>query len=116
MKKAVIGGIAAFLFGVLVWAVISAISGRREAWDSSLYFQAGLPVLYLGSLGLGYLHPHRSWFYGFLPFAGQFIWMITVHGLGNLWPLGLAFMTVLSIPAMIAARFGAALAKKGRSH
>jgi hypothetical protein len=30
--------------GALVWVEASVLSGRREAWDSSLYWTMGYPV------------------------------------------------------------------------
>jgi hypothetical protein len=47
--------------GVVVWVVVSEVSGRREAWDSPLYFSVGIPVLYVLTACLAYVEPDRSW-------------------------------------------------------
>ena len=47
--------------GLAVWLAVGFISGRREAWDSSLYFMAGIPVMCLIAFALAYRFPTRSW-------------------------------------------------------
>ena len=95
------------LTGALVWIVVSKVSGRREAWDSSLYFSVGYPVICLLSLALGYFAPAQSWRWGVAPFAGQFVWLLLSQGPGNLLPLGIFAFAVISVPAIVAAKIGA---------
>lgn len=45
MKKDYWLYLAAAAGGAAVWIVIAAASGRREAWDSGLYFSAGIPAV-----------------------------------------------------------------------
>jgi hypothetical protein len=99
-------GVAAFS-GILVWVVVSSVSGRREAWDSAYYFQVGIPALCLVSAVLGYLSPTRSWRWGAVPLGAQTVWMFATQGLGNLWPLGLIAGGIFAMPPVLAARFGA---------
>ena len=47
----------AILSGAVVWAVISAISGRSEAWDSSWHFSLGIIVICALSAILGFVSP-----------------------------------------------------------
>ena len=93
--------------GVLVWIVVSALSGRREAWDSSWYFSVGNPVICLISLVMGFLVPKQSWRWGVAPFVGQFVWLLLSQGPGNLLPLGIIAFAVVSVPAVVAAKVGA---------
>jgi hypothetical protein len=93
--------------GVLVWTLVSAATGRREAWDSGAYYQFGLPALCLVSALLAYFEPDRSWRWGAVPLAAQAVAMFAIQGLGNLWPLGLIVTGVLAVPPILTARLGA---------
>ena len=100
--------------GAAVWALIASASGRKEAWDSDLYFSLGLPAVCLMSMALGLLVPHRSWRWGVLPMAGQFAWLLLSEGAGNLLPLGVIAFGIFSVPAIIAAWIGAAIGTRAR--
>lgn len=104
--------VIAALAGALVWIVVSAASGRREAWDAPAYFSLGYPLVCALSLALGYLAPARSWRWGLAPFAGQFVWLLLTQGPGNLLPLGIVAFGVISLPAVLAARVGAYFGRK----
>ena len=113
-KGMVLSGVS-LVFGAVVWAVIAHVSGKREAWDSGVYFRVGLPVCYAASGIVGYVKPRRSWRWGVLPFAGQLLWMIvSTREIGSLMPLGAVLMGVLSLPGVFLAIVGAALAKGKR--
>ena len=99
-------GIAA-VSGILVWVLVSSISGRREAWDSAAYFQVGIPALCLVSAVMGYLAPDRAWRWGAIPLGAQLVWMLVTQGPGNLLPLGLIVGGILAVPPILAARLGA---------
>ena len=98
------------LSGVLVWIVVSAVSGKKEAWDSSWY-GAGYAFICAVSITLGYLKPVQTWRWGVLPFMGQFVWMLISQEVGNLLPLGIIVFGVMSLPAAIAAKMGAYFSK-----
>jgi hypothetical protein len=108
--------LSAFLLGIAVWIAVSALSGRREAWDSAWYFSVGMPILCAGSMILAFCEPGRSWRWGVAPFAGQFVWMLVSEGPGNLLPLGIVAFGIFSLPAILAARAGAFLANKRAAH
>ena len=110
-KKEIWFYVVAFLFGALVWTLISAISGRKEAWDSSWYFSVGYPAICLMALAMGLVVPRRSWRWGVTPFAGQFAWLLLSQGVGNLLPLGIIAFAVMSLPAVLAAKVGAYFGK-----
>lgn len=95
-----------------MWVGISMVSGRREAFDSALYYQIGMPVICLASAVLGFLEPRKSWRWGALPICGQFFWLLITQGPGNLLPLGMIAFSILSIPSIISARIGAFVGRK----
>ena len=99
--------VIAAMSGILVWVAVASVSGRREAWDSSAYFQFGIPALCLVSLIMGYLSPDRAWRWGAVPLAAQLAWMLVTQGAGNLLPLGLIVGGILAVPSILTARFGA---------
>lgn len=45
----------AVVTGIVVWVVVSMVSGRREAWDSQWYFLIGIPVVCVMSGALGFI-------------------------------------------------------------
>lgn len=107
MKKDVWLYAAALVVGVVVWIVVSNATGKREAWDSDVYFSLGIPAVCLASFVLAMLEPRRSWRWGVLPLIGQFLTMLITQGVGNLLPLGIIVFGVLSVPSVLTARLGA---------
>ena len=101
--------IAAAAGGALIWVLICSVSGRKEAWDSDLYFSVGMPAVCLLAAVLGFLEPRRTWRWGAAPFVGQFVAMLGMVGPGNLLPLGIIVFAVLAAPSIVAARLGAFL-------
>jgi hypothetical protein len=101
--------VAAFVAGVVVWILVSFYSGKREAWDSDLYFTVGIPALCLVAGILGYVEPHRSWRWGIVPLFGQGVWMLVSQGFGNLFPLGLLVLGLFALPSIVTAKVGAAI-------
>jgi hypothetical protein len=104
--------LASAIGGAAIWIAISAATGRREAWDSDLYFTLGIPAVCVLSLVLGFAEPTRPWRWGVLPLAGQFAWMLVTAGPGNVLPLGVIMFGILSVPSVITAWLGAAIARK----
>ncbi|MBU6482934.1 MAG: hypothetical protein KGS09_20640 [Nitrospirae bacterium] len=112
MKKDFWLYLGAIVCGVLVWAFVSATSGRREAWDSGLYFSVGMPIVCVISAAIGYFEPSRPWRWGVVPLIGQFFWMLLTQGPGNLLPLGGIVFGILSLPSIVTAQIGASLGSK----
>ena len=113
-SKQIVMSVLAVAFGAALWAALVHVSGKREAWDSEIYFRIGLPVCYAVSGIFGFVEPHHSWRWGALPFVGQFMWMIVSAGVGSLMPLGAIAMGVFALPGVLLAILGAALARKMR--
>ena len=103
---------AALFAGVLVWMLVIAVSGRREAWDSDLYFTLGIPALCLVAGMFGFYGPDRPWRWGLIPMAGQALCMLGMQGIGNLFPLGLIAFGIFAIPLILMARLGASLSRR----
>lgn len=99
--------------GIVVWTLVLAVSHKREAWDSDLYFTVGMPAVCLLSALLGYLEPHKPWRWGAAPFAGQALVMLLTQGPGNLLPLGIVMFGVLALPSIVSAKMGARAARRG---
>jgi hypothetical protein len=100
----------AFMSGVVVWSLVTAITGRREAWDSELYFTLGIPTVSLVAGILGYVEPQRWWRWGILPLAGQLVSVLVTQGLGNLLPVGVIAFGLLALPSVVTAKLGALFA------
>ncbi|MGE3152851.1 MAG: hypothetical protein AB7G48_04850 [Nitrospiraceae bacterium] len=49
------------LAGLLVCLVISIVTGRKEAWDSEVYFSVGIPIMCALIFAIGYRFPERAW-------------------------------------------------------
>lgn len=100
--------IIAAVAGVALWFTTSMLTGQREAWDSSLYWSVTYPAALVTCAVLGYAYPRRSWLWALVLFASQFVAMlIQARELGNLWPLGLAMIAIMSLPGVWAARIAA---------
>ena len=110
-KKALPYALAAAA-GAAVWLGVMAATGRREAWDSGLYWSLGMPLMFLVSGALGYFFPERTWRWALAGFGGQAAAAFVRNPSGNLLPLGLILFLVLSLPCMAGARIGAALRRR----
>ena len=102
--------LTAILGGAAIWAGIAQATGRREAWDSPLYFLVGIPVACALSFALALFEPARPWRWGLLPFLGQLLFLLLSEGVGNLLPIGMIVYGVCSVPAILAASLGAFIA------
>lgn len=95
--------------GAVGWIAITATSGRREAWDSELYFGLFLPGIAILVAWLGFLSPRGAWRWAFVPFAAQALIALVQDPAGGLLPLGLivfaVFGAVCLVPAVVGAWF-----------
>ena len=60
-----------FALGVVGWVMIAKVSGRREAWDSELYFSVFMPSIAIIVGLVSWLIPRQYGRWAFLPFLGQ---------------------------------------------
>jgi hypothetical protein len=47
--------------GLLVCLAISLATGRKEAWDSEVYFSVGIPVMCVLIFAVGHRFPELPW-------------------------------------------------------
>lgn len=96
----------ATIIGIALWFFAALMSGKREAWDASVYWTFFYPIALIVSASLGYLYPERPWRWVLWLFLGQFLGMCLRNGeLGSLFPLGLIMFGVLALPGVLAANF-----------
>ena len=104
----------AFVAGLLLMLAAAEVSGRREAWDSGVYWSVFYPLSVLACGLLGWLFPDRPWRWALALFLGQCIAMLLRNGeLGSLFPLGVVLFGILSLPGVLVAKLGARM--RGRA-
>ena len=111
---------ASFLIGLIVgaaiWWLSPLITGRREPWDAgSGYYEGAL--LGAGVLGGLLLPEHSRWFVAGI-FVGQVLVLLgavlTEPSSGGLWPLGVVFLALYSLLALLGATLGSGLRRLRR--
>lgn len=101
--------------GAALWLIGAEYTGRREAWDSGVYWAVFYPLAVAACGFLGYLFPERPSRWALALFLSQFVVMIVRSGeIGGLAPLGLMMMLVLALPGAAVAKLGAGLKRKAR--
>jgi len=91
-----------------------AASGRREAWDSPLYWSAAYPLCIALAALLAYAAPERPWRWAFAVMLVQPVVMVlTSGGDFGLLPLGLFLFAILALPPIVAARLCSSLRLRG---
>jgi hypothetical protein len=93
---------AAALTGLGVCLAISLATGRKEAWDSSLYFSLGIPVMALVVFAISYAFPRSAWRWTIAMALGQSVAMLMSGNSLSLWPLSIIAMTICSLPQFAA--------------
>ncbi|MEO8455326.1 MAG: hypothetical protein ABI454_09210 [Sphingomicrobium sp.] len=110
------GWIASVVTGAILWSVASVSLARREPWDAPSYWTLWYPAAVVAAAALGYFFPRRSWRWPVVLMLMQLPVMMFVTGSdASLLPLGAALLLALSIPGMMAAMMGAAVARRFRS-
>jgi hypothetical protein len=88
--------------GLVVWTGLSVIGGIgaadgfrvREAWDTSLYFYLGVPVMAVSVAVAAFLRPTRSWRWPLWLVGGHQVGVLVV-GLGMQSGLSLIILTII---------------------
>lgn len=103
----------AIISGMGLWFWASQASGRREPWDDATYWTVAYPIAVVLSGILGFMFVERPWRWALTLFLAQFAAMTIRNGeLGNMWPMGLMLLVVLSVPGMALGKFAARLRGK----
>jgi hypothetical protein len=98
----------ALVTGMLLELGVHALSGRREAWDSTQYWTIGIPCALAASAAIGFFSRGSDWIWTAAVIPGQVATMMIRSGeIGGLWPLTVILSAVLSAPFVIAAFVGA---------
>ncbi len=90
----------AIVAGTALWLTASAIGGKAEPWDSSIYWTVAYPVAIVLAGFLGYVFPQRPWRWAVVVIFMQAAVMVIAGSGFGLLPLGLILLTVLSLPAV----------------
>ena len=108
-RDSLLAHVLSAMAGLALWAVTAEVTGKREPWDTGIYWTVSYPLAVIGSALLGFLFPQRPWRWAAMVMLMQFVVMIAMgSGLG-LWPLGLIVLAVLAAPAALAAVLAAKL-------
>lgn len=99
----------AIVGGAMLWLVTAAITGRREAWDSGLYWTVAYPLAIVLAGVLGYRVPERPWRWAWAILLAQAAVLAVADSDLSLLPLGLIMFSVLALPAMAVARMTAGI-------
>jgi hypothetical protein len=90
--------------GALLWQVTAIAGGRREAWDSPLYFTVAYPLALVLAGVLAGQHPDRAWRFALAAMWIQPVVMTITSGSDfSLLPLGLIMFGVLALPPIAVA-------------
>ena len=104
----VVPALVALALGATLWIVGGVVSGRKEPWDTGVYWTGVYPLSLLGGMLMARGWPARAWRWPLLVFLGQFVGVALRNGeVGNLWPLAIAMFLVLSLPGIALARLAA---------
>lgn len=105
----------AALAGLVVCLAITITTGRKEAWDSGVYFVVGIPLMCVLIFALSYLFPIRAWRWTLSMAVGQSVAVALGGGSLSLWPLSIVAITVVSLPQLVAGSVASTLAKRKAS-
>ncbi len=98
--------------GAVGWVAISQVTGRREAWDSELYFSWFLPSIAIIVGALACFAPERAWRWAFVPFAAQAVVAFVQNPTANLLPMGLLVFAFYGAVCLIPVKIGTAIRRR----
>ena len=98
--------------GAATWVYTAWVGGRREAWDSELYFLFVIPAIALMAAVVAFFVPDRFWRWAMLPFAGQALVAFIQNPTANLLPIGLLVFALHGALCIIPAAAGAAIGRR----
>jgi len=99
--------------GALLWLAKMGASGKREAWDSGLYWLGAYPVSVLLAAWLGYEFPRMAWRWGLAIMLTQAVTLAVTALDFSMLPLGLIVFSILALPLVAAAVLGAWWRRRG---
>jgi hypothetical protein len=112
MPRRTILALVAIATGVALELAVQMAGGRREAWDSPIYWTVGIPAAAVVAAVIGYVASGKEWLSTALIVPSQVFTMMVRSGeLGSLWPLAVALSAILSAPFIAAAFVTSRLAR-----
>jgi hypothetical protein len=110
-----LSGRSAFVIGLvcgaIIWVLSPLITGQAEPWDAAGAYYPG--ALFIAGLLASLALPANAGRVALGIFAGQVLVLIgrviADPSSGGLWPLGILFLALYSVLALIGARLGSAL-------
>lgn len=106
---------AALAAGASLWLGTAAVSGRREAWDSPLYWSAAYPLCLALAASFAWLAPEKPARWAFAVMLVQPIAMMFGGAGFGLLPLGIILFAILALPAFAAAKVAASMRLRSRA-
>ena len=101
------------LIGALVWIIIGSVVEMNEAWDSSVYYSVGLPVMAVAVIVISGMWPAKPWRWAVLMVLAQAaVLFYQSPSSMNLWPLTLVIFLVLIAVLTILAFLGSIIRKR----
>lgn len=96
------------LAGLAVALLISTLSERPVPWSGSLYYGLGWPLLCAVTALISWRFPVRAWRWPMSMAVGQ-VFAVILTGAGNMAPVALIYVILLSVPqftvaALVSAR------------
>lgn len=102
-----LAALLAVVTGMTLELGVHAVSGRREAWDSEVFWTTGLPIALLVSFAIGMLSARSAWLATLAVAPAQVMTMMVRGGdIGTLWPLTVILSSILSAPFVVASFAG----------
>ena len=103
--------------GVALELGVHAMSGRKEAWDSTEFWTIGMPLALFAAFAIGRMSAGSDWIWTLAVAPAQVLTlMLRSEEMGNLWPLTLMISTILSVPFVMGALVGSRFRKKREKH
>lgn len=115
MKQATNDGLAwaiAIIGGIVLWLATMAIGGKREAWDSGLYWSVAYPLAIVLAAWLGYRFSERPWRWALAIMLAQALTLAATAASFGLLPLGMIVFSILALPLIAAAVLAARLRRR----
>ena len=91
--------ITGLLLGASLWHFSPEVFGSKEPWDASVLLY--LFCIFLFGIISSLPSPKNQWVGPFAVYLGQYAYIWTVHGPGNLWPLSLILGFFFLLPAFV---------------
>ena len=103
MRTGLLQAFLVLVVGLLYWQVTSSAFGTQEPWDAPRYWSTAYPLALMLSAALGFAFRYNAGLTGTVLIFAQFPIMVAGEGVGPLSVLGLVYLSILSVPAVIAA-------------